>query len=68
MVTFVVHRIPLEENADLDEAVTETSFLNSGNEVLRIGPDDRVVPWKEIEKVVSAAGEDEAVVVRKYFN
>jgi hypothetical protein len=68
MVTFVVHRIPLEGDADLDEAVAETSFLNSDNEVLRIRPDDLVVPWKEIEKVVSAAGEDEAVIVRKCFN
>jgi hypothetical protein len=66
MTTFVVHRVPLDEDSDLDEAVAETSFLNSDNEVLRIRPDDRVVPWKEIEKVISATGEDEAVVVRRY--
>jgi hypothetical protein len=65
MYTLVVHAVALEDGFDLEEASVQTSFLNSGNEILRIGPDDRVVPWYEIEKAVAAAGEDQAIVVRR---
>ena len=65
MTTIAVHRVRTEDDSTPVEASMTTAFLNSGNEVLRIGPHDRVVPWKEIERVVSDLCEDEVIVVRK---
>lgn len=65
MTTLLVHRVLLDEYSDMREAEMLTCFLNAGNEVLRIGPDDRVDPWKEIERVAAETGGDEVVIVRK---